>query len=125
MPNPIILHTGIANTVLLYNTIVGLWALIKFLRNERIDGSFWGAVALGPILGIIQLILGLWLISLGLGVNVRFVHYLYGALVIISVPATFAFTNGRDDRGALLVYAAMFLLVAGFGIRGYTTGYGA
>ena len=122
--NPIILHTGIANMVLLYNTLVGLWGLIRFFRGQGIDSSYWGAMALGPRLGLVQLGMGLWLISLGLGVNVRFVHYLYGALVIISVPATFAFTRGRDDRGAMLTYAGMFLLVAGFGIRGYTTGYG-
>ncbi|MCW1968703.1 MAG: hypothetical protein KIH69_011385 [Anaerolineae bacterium] len=122
--NPITLHTGVANMVLLYNTILGVWGLIRFLRGQGIDGSYWGAAALGPILGLVQLGVGLWLISLGLGINVRFVHYLYGALVIISVPATFAFTRGRDDRGAMLAYAGMFLLVAGFGTRGYTTGYG-
>ena len=54
----------------------------------------------------------------------RFVHYLYGSLVIIAVPATFAFTRGRDDRGAILIYAALTLLTAAFGLRGVTTGYG-
>jgi hypothetical protein len=69
--------------------------------------------------------LGLILIGQGLGVNVRFVHYLYGALVIISVPAVFAFTRGRDDRGAVLIYAAVLVLTAAFGLRAYTTGLGA
>ena len=52
--NPIILHTGIANMVLLYNTLVGLWGLIRFFRGQGIDSSYWGAMSLGPILGLVQ-----------------------------------------------------------------------
>ncbi len=111
--------------MILFNTFLGLWGLIRFLRGgQQIDGNYWGALALSPIVGLIQLALGLVLIGLGLGTQVRFVHYLYGALVIIAVPATFAFTHGRDDRGALLIYAALALLTAAFGLRGVTTGYG-
>ena len=55
--------------------------------------------------------------------NVAFIAFMT-TLVIIAVPATFAFTHGRDDRGALLIYAALALLTAAFGLRGVTTGYG-
>ena len=122
--NPITLHTGIANMVVLFNAILGIWGLLRFFRNQGIDGSYWGGLSLSPLIGLVQLGAGMWLISLGLGINVRFVHYLYGALVVISVPATFAFTNGRDDRGMCLVYGGMCLIIAGFGLRGVTTGYG-
>ena len=42
---------------------------------------------------------------------------------IIGVPAAFAFTNGRDDYGMSMFYGGMCLLIAGFGLRGVTTGY--
>ncbi len=117
-------HANLAIAVMLFNSILGVWGFLKFLRGDGMDGNFFGAVALSPVLGLVQLGLGLALVSMGLGVNVRFVHYLYGALVIISVPAIFAFTRGRDDRGAVLIYAAVLLLTAAFGFRAYTTGYG-
>jgi hypothetical protein len=117
-------HAQLAIAVMLFNAILGVWGFIKFARRHGMDGSFFGAVALSPILGLVQLAVGLVLIAQGLGVNVRFVHYLYGALVIIAVPAVFAFTRGRDDRGAVLIYASVLLLTAAFGFRAYTTGLG-
>lgn len=115
-------HASLAIAVMLFNAILGVWGFIKFARQDGMDGNFYGAVALSPILGLVQLVLGLVLVGIGLGVNVRFVHYLYGALVIITVPAVFAFTRGRDDRGAVFIYAAVLLLTAAFGLRAYTTG---
>jgi hypothetical protein len=121
--NPLQLHVGVANAVVIFNAVLGLWGLYRFWKKQNIEGNYWGALALSPLLGLVQLGLGLWLISLGLGTQVRFVHYLYGALVVIGVPSAFAFTNGRDDYGMSLFYGGMCLLIAGFGLRGVTTGY--
>jgi hypothetical protein len=118
------IHISLATAVMLFNVVLGVWGFIKFFRGDGMDGNYFGAVALSPVIGLVQMIVGLVLVSMGLGVNVRFVHYLYGALVIITVPAVFAYTRGRDDRGAVLIYAAFLLLIAGFGLRAYTTGYG-
>ena len=117
------LHTNVATAVLIFNGIVGLWGIIRFLRGLSIDGNYWGAVALSPILGLVQMGLGLVLVANGLSGNVRFVHYLYGGLVILAAPACFAFLRGRDDRGAQMIFGLVLLLNAGFGIRAYTTGY--
>jgi heme A synthase len=121
---PVQLHATFATTVLLFNAVIGLWGLVRFFRGMGIDGNYWGAVALSPLVGLIQMALGLYLVSLGLSVSVRFVHYLYGALVIIAAPSCFAFLRGRDDRGAQLIFALALLLNTGFGLRAYSTGYG-
>jgi hypothetical protein len=121
--SPLQIHASLANAVILFNTILGVWGLIKFLRGEGLDGNYLGAVALSPLLGLVQVIVGLVLVGLGLGVMVRFVHYLYGVLVVISAPAVFAYTRGRDDRGAVLLYGATLLLTAAFGWRAQMTGY--
>jgi hypothetical protein len=118
------IHAQLAIAVMLFNLILGVWGFIKFLRRDGMDGNYFGAVALSPILGLIQMAVGLILVIQGLGVSVRFVHYLYGALVVIAVPAVFAFTRGRDDRGAVLIYAAVLVLTSVFGFRAYTTGMG-
>ncbi len=121
----LLIHSRVAIAVLMFNAILGIWGFIRFLRGLEIDSSYWGAIALSPILGLLQMIVGLILVYNGLYVNVRFVHYLYGALVILAVPACFAYLRGREDRGAQLIFALALLLNTGFGIRAYTTGYEA
>ncbi len=119
------IHASISTTVMLYNTLVCLWGFFKYIRGQtKIDGSFWGAVAISPMLGLVQAILGLIMIGMGYGANVRLVHYLYGALVVLAVPATFAITRGRDDRPALLIYSVVLLLTAIFGLRAFMTATG-
>jgi hypothetical protein len=124
MSTVIALHAGLATAVMLFNALLSGWALIKFLRGERgIDGNFAGALALSPILGAVQLLTGLVMIAMGLGGQPRAVHYLYGVLVMLGIPATFAFTRGRDDRGMLLIYAMMLLFVCICGFRAYSAVY--
>ena len=49
------IHASIATTVMLFNTVLGVWGFLKFLRKqEAIDGNFWGAIALSPVLGLAQ-----------------------------------------------------------------------
>lgn len=119
------IHASISTTVMLYNAVVSVWGFIKFLRKQDyIDSTFWGAAAISPILGLGQALLGIVMIGMGLGASMRLVHYLYGTLCVIAIPATFAFTRGRDDRAALLIYAAALMLTAIFGARAFTTAYG-
>lgn len=117
-------HASIATAVMLFNALLGVWGFVKFLKGDQeVDGNYAGGLAISPIIGLVQLAIGFVLVLQGLGALVRFVHYLYGALVILAVPATFAFTRGRDDRGALLIYASVTLLNAAFGLRAYTTAF--
>lgn len=115
------IHGSIATTVVLFNLILGGWGLIKFLRRQGMDSNFWGALWLSPVLGLIQLAIGVILVLTGHGVGVRGVHYLYGSLVVIGMPATFAFTRGRDDRAAVLIYGVVLILVSVFGVRAEMT----
>ncbi|MFN3704410.1 MAG: hypothetical protein ACK4WM_00205 [Thermoflexales bacterium] len=117
-------HANLATAVMLFNVILGVWGMLKYFRGESMDGNFFGAVALSPVLGLVQAVVGLALVTQGLGVTVRAVHYLYGVLVVLAVPAVFAYTRGRDDRGAVLLYSAVLLLNALFGFRAYSTAYG-
>jgi len=119
------IHASVATAVILFNLVLGGWGFLKFFRKQGMDGNYWGAVWLSPVLGLIQTVLGLVMVLMGLGASVRLVHYLYGSLVVIGMPAAFAFTRGRDDRAAVLIYAAVLTLVAVFGARAQMTVYGA
>ncbi|MCX6018338.1 MAG: hypothetical protein NTZ50_07525 [Chloroflexi bacterium] len=113
------IHGNLATAVILFNLILGVWGLIKYFRRDTVDGNYAGGLALSPILGAVQMLLGLVLIVNGLGGAARLVHFLYGVLVVINVPAAFAFTRGRDDRGMLLIYGAVLLFTSACGVRAF------
>jgi hypothetical protein len=118
------IHSSLGTAVMLFNFFLGAWALLKYLRGEQgVDGNFAGAVALSPMLGAVQIVVGGILIAQGLGGAPRLVHYLYGVMCVISVPAAFAFTRGRDDRGMLLIYSMVLFFVCICGFRAYSAVY--
>lgn len=118
-------HGNLATAVMIFNAVLGIWGLIKYFRGEiGVDGNYAGALALSPILGLVQMLLGLALIAMGLGGSARLVHYLYGVLVVINIPATFALTRGRDDRGMLLIYAMVLFFTSACGVRAYMSVHG-
>jgi heme A synthase len=120
------IHGNLATTVMLFNVALAVWGLIKFFRGEQhVDGGYAGALALSPLLGAAQMSLGLLLVFSGVGLgSARLVHYLYGVLVVINIPAAFALTRGRDDRGMLLAYAITLIFTAGCGARAYVSVHG-
>jgi hypothetical protein len=125
MSNLTLIHGNLATAVMLFNTLLGAWGLVKFFRNSGgVDGQYAGALALSPILGLIQMVTGLILVGMGMGGAARLVHFLYGVLVVINIPAAFAFTRGRDDRPVLLLYAAVLFFTAGCGVRAYISAHG-
>ena len=125
MSNLILVHGNLATAVMLFNAVLGVWAVAKFLRKSGgVDGQYAGALALSPILGLVQMVIGLVLVGMGLGGAARLVHFLYGVLVVINIPAAFAFTRGRDDRPMLLIYAAVLFFTSACGVRAYISAHG-
>ena len=44
------LHNGVANMVVIFNGLLGIWGVLQFLRKEAIiTPSYWGGLALSPI----------------------------------------------------------------------------
>jgi uncharacterized transporter YbjL len=119
MANLALVHGNLATAVILFNLILGVWATIKYFRRDVVDGNFAGALALSPILGAVQMLLGLLLVANASPSAARLVHYLYGVLVVINIPAAFAFTRGRDDRGMLVIYAAVLFFTSACGARAF------
>jgi hypothetical protein len=113
-------HGRLAWAALLYFVAISIWGFIRFFRKQGIDSSFWGALAIGEVLLLVQSGLGLylWLIDLR---PERSVHILYGVVSLLIIPGVYAYTRGRDDRPEGLVYAALGLFTAGLILRAITT----
>ncbi len=114
-------HIRLANTVLYYFIILGVWGLGRSIQRKGVSPSYWGALALAELLILVQDGLGayLWLGSLR---PARAHHLLYGILSTLVIPAAYAYTRGREERREMLVYSITILVTIGLILRAITTG---
>ena len=113
----ITIHSGLANTASLFMLILGLWSLYYYIRNQLLDGSFFGIVAVGEILLIVQALLGLTLVLSGAQASRPFLHYLYGFFSILVLPAVYYYTNGDEQRRAALIWCFTGIFLFGLSLR--------
>ena len=106
-----LIHHNIGNAGVLFLAIAGIWALAIYFRRREIDGNLWGILAIGELLFVAQAIMGVVMYAGG-GRPDRLIHYLYGILMMILIPATFAFTGGKTSRNEALVYGLMAMFMA-------------
>ena len=111
------IHRGLANTVVLFMLIMGLWALVHYVRNRPLDGNFFGIVAVGEILLLVQAALGLVLVLRGFVAPRPFLHYLYGVFALLVLPAIYYYTRGDQDRRAALIWFFTGIFMFGLGLR--------
>jgi hypothetical protein len=120
-----VLHNGLSNTTLLFMLALGVWGLWNFLRGEGVTGSYWGALAIGQGVVVIEALIGVALYLGGSNGPARGVlHILYGVVAVICLPAAFSFTRGRSSRYEVLIYAVIALFLAGIVNRAQSTGAG-
>ncbi len=114
------LHAGLANTILIYTLFVAAWSFWLYFRKLDMTSQYWGAVAIVAIIFVVQAAIGVLMIVQGL-FAMRTVHYLYGAVGVISLPALFAFTKGRGTYKETLLYAIILLFLVGVVLRASLT----
>ena len=114
------LHDGIANTILIYSLLVAAWSFWIYIRRRDLTPQFWGALAIAALLFVVQAGIGVVMLLLGLSA-MRWVHYLYGTLGVITLPAVFAFTRGRSTYREALFYGLTLLFLSGVVLRATIT----
>jgi TRAP-type C4-dicarboxylate transport system permease small subunit len=119
-----LVHGRLANTAMLYFGILALWAFWRYFRRQGPDSSYFGALAIGEILILFQGALGGYLALIAGLAPGRSIHFLYGVISLLGIPAVYAFTRGRDERRDSLVYGAVLLFMVGILFRATQTGYG-
>jgi hypothetical protein len=116
------IHGTLANSVLMFMLIAGIWGIATRVRNQDITGNFWGILAVGELLVLAQGILGVYLWIIGERPGRMGVHILYGIVAVISLPAYYAISKGRDDKYAALAYGLLCLFLAAISLRASVTG---
>ena len=106
------IHAGLANTASLFIAILSIWALFLAIRNRALDGGWLGAAVIGELLLVAQFALGwvLWFQGYGAVLPRAWIHILYGAVAVITLPAAYAyFSTIKENRVQTL---AMFAVCA-------------
>src|SRR5687767_13777559 len=87
------LHSRVAYALVLYYTLVGLWAIVQGIRDRGPDRTLSGAIAVATIAAVVQDVLGM-LVLVFRGAPADTVHLLYGVALALAMP--FAGTVVRD-----------------------------
>lgn len=116
-----LLHDRLQIAFMLFMIIIGIWGCFLFFTGRSITGDFWGALVIGEGLVIVEAIVGILLYIGGARPQRDIFHILYAAVAVISIPATFAFTRGRDNRFEALIYGLLGFFLMGIAIRTRTT----
>jgi hypothetical protein len=117
------IHARLATSLLVFAALAGIWGLIGALRRRRVDSSYWGILAIGQLLFMVQAALGviLWIAGDRPG---RTIHMLYGIVALLTLPAYFTYSKGQDTPRARLVYGMICLVLAAIAARATATGAG-
>jgi hypothetical protein len=114
-------HRTLANMINIYALIVGIWGLVNFARKQPPDGNFNGALAVAVGLFALEAIAGVVLMFMGRSPS-RDIHWLYGVTMVITIPAIFVFTRGRNSSRESFLYGAGMLFIWGLAERAGETG---
>ncbi len=102
------IHGAVANACLIFSLIVAGYGFLRYFTNQGIDGSFLGTVAVGEVLYLAQIVLGILLLAGGGPRPARlWVHMLYGVVLVLMYPAAYGLTRGRDSRREVVIYALL------------------
>lgn len=114
------IHGLLGRAFLFFSVFIAAWALLQVVRGREIGGDFWGAVAIGEGLIVLQTVVGIILV-LQNRMPARPIHFVYGGVALLLWPAVFAFTRGDTSRRAGLWWLLASAFLVGVGFRALTT----
>ena len=117
-----VLHARLLVTILLFFGVLTIWGMVSYMRGHSISGGYNGALAIGELLLLAEFVIGVLLLIGGSQPYRPSIHILYGIVAIITLPGTFAYTRGRDDRWEQLIYVVACLFLCGVALRAVSTG---
>jgi hypothetical protein len=117
----VMIHERLSTSMILFSGIAAVWGLVLYFRRQGIGGNFWGILAAAELLFLAQGIIGV-LLWLGGGRPGRStIHVLYGIVAVITLPAFYTLSRGRDDRRGALGYTLALLFLVGISLRAIGT----
>jgi hypothetical protein len=114
------LHDRIGHAAPLFMILAGGLSLFNYVRGRGVDGNMLGILVVGEGLMLAQAGLGLILLVSGMFPG-RLIHFLYGGLSVLVLPALWVYTRGATDRRASLIWGLAGLFMMGLALRAIGT----
>ena len=113
--------------VLASGTISGIWGLVLFFMKKTFNRPWRTALIITAIVAALQALLGIILVLLGqrpgTGTGLYYLHYVYGAIVVLAIPVAVTYaTGGKNQRRDLLIFSIASLILVAAALRALTTG---
>ncbi len=113
-------HGLLAQSILMYFGLLGAWGLVLGFRHAAVDSAYRGALFIGILIAVAQMLVGVVLLIMGL-LPRDLLHFLYGLSLIVAIPLARQYLVGRYLTPPF-VYGLTCLFMAGLAIRAITTG---
>ena len=113
-------HARLGDGVALIYLALAIWGAVRFARRQGVNESYWVALVIAELVILTQGGLGIYLLYGGIR-SVQGAHVLYGFASPLTIPATYIFTRGREERSEMLGYAVMTLATAGLIVGAIST----
>ena len=114
------LHQLIAQALILYYAVVGVWGVVLAIRKQAMDSAYRGALTVGVVMAVVQAAVGLGLLLSGRQPGSD-LHFLYGVTVILTLPLVASYVADKKFS-RVLAYGLASLFMAGLAVRALTTG---
>ena len=118
------IHGRLANAALLFSILCAAWGLFNFIRKQPVTSSYWGGLVILQILAMAQVVIGIVVYASTDGAQLArpIVHLLYAATLVISLPAAYVYTGGKDTQRENMIYALVCLWLVFIAERSISTG---
>jgi heme A synthase len=113
-------HEFLSRATSIFTLLVTALALLNVFRRQPIGGDFWGAIAIGEALLVVQGVIGVLLVLTGYS-PARGIHFVYGAVSVLTWPAVFALTRGQTGQREKLIWLATSLFLFVITLRAIST----
>jgi len=113
--------------VLASGAISGIWGLILFFMKRSINRPWRISLIATAVFGALQALFGIILVLLGqkpgTGTGLYYLHYVYGAIVVLAIPIAITYaTGGKNQRRDILIFSIAALVLVAAALRALTTG---
>jgi len=113
-------HQGFFRAGILITLIVGGWGLWTWFRKQPASGGYRSTLVMTEVLFLLQGLVGIGLYASG-GRPRDALHWLYGILLVITLPVALGYASSHDRRREALVFGLAGLFMTGLAIRALTT----
>lgn len=115
------LHFNLVPLIWLCGGLAMIWGIVLLIRKRGIDRIMRILLGVTAGLGVIEAVLGGLLFATGAR-PADPLHYVYGLIVLASVPVAYTYADNKSARRDMIVFTIAAVVVVAAAVRAFMTG---